>query len=534
MIALLPFQRQAVANIQARVAAGAKCVLLQSATASGKTVIAGQFLKEYLAENRASKVLILVNLQVLVGQTYDTLVDFFNIQPAVLHDEIIRNQTGQIFPIRGFGAQVVITMPETFINTRNNQNQLVNDPTWIPDQIIIDEAHKGTSVNYQTIRNWYPDAKILGLTATPYREKNEEGEHLTEWYGDNLITTISIPELIEMGRLVQPNYFEYDENSHVVDTWKESTKHSDNKKTILFTRDTRDSLLRLEAFLMAGIPARIVTSGTDDIIDNQNAINVGSIMRLAYGTPLTVNRDGARVMVTSQTPAQRQEIYKSFENEVDVLISVSALCEGFDSPIAKFCFLCRSVGNHALYHQMIGRCLRAHALKNEAVISDFYGNIAKHGPIETYKWALDAPNPDIKHLGRERNVSLNEYNKKIGLTVRCQECNHVYDIKKHHSCVQCQTRNELTIIGDVSDWIAPFPKLKDKKQFEDFKNMVRKLRGADPKNPAYKSWIGQCNRAAGVELFDPVTGAINPTLQFLKAIANNDLTKKQKYAGNIN
>jgi superfamily II DNA or RNA helicase len=530
MIELLHFQKQAVANIHAMLAANATRVLLQSATASGKTVIGAQFLKEYLEINPNHNVLVLLNLQVLIGQTYDTLVNHFGLKPAVLHDEIIRNTDGIVFPRRGFNSNVLITMPVTLVNTSAGKNRLEYDPTWIPNLILIDEAHKATSLNFQIIRDSYPDAIVLGLTATPYREKNEEGEHLTEWYGDNLITTISIPELIELGRLVQPIYFEFDEDTHAVNKWEELTTNSTNKKTILFTRDTRHSLMMLEAFLTAGINARIVTSGSEDIIDDKNLINVPHLMELTKGAPLLVNRIENRINVTTQTPAQRQEIFRSFEQDVDVLISVNALCEGFDSPIAKFCFLCRTVGNHALLHQMIGRTLRAHPTKSEAIVADFYGNIGTHGHIEDYEWNLNAPTPDTKHLSTQRTITLNDMRKRSSITIRCTECNHVYDIKKSRTCSHCETLNEITMTGDVSDWTEPFPNLKLPKQFADFSESARKLRGVRYDEPGYRNYMAQLNRKAGVEVYDMNSGAPNPRYRYLLNIAYKKLTKKDKFS----
>lgn len=432
---LLDFQTDALHNIT-RTLRQNSSVLLQSATASGKTVIASQYIQQCVTNKL--NVLVLVNLQVLVGQ-FDATLEAFGVDASVLHDEITRDKNGNLFT-QDWNNQVQITMPITLINTINGQNKLSYDNKWKPDIIVIDEAHKGTSLYYQTIRDQFPNAKILGLTATPYREQNEDGEHLTEWYGDRLITTISVRDLIKLGRLVQPEYFQLDSDDHIVNTWLDLAK---DKPTIIFTKDTAHSLYIKAAFEKAGIPTGLVTSGSD------------------------VNPDQ---IVASQTPLQRQSMFNDFENGVyKVLVSVNALCEGFDCPIAEVVMLARTVGNHALYHQMIGRVLRAFKGKISALIIDFYNNITTHGHIEDYEWSLIAEENDSMYVQKERNVGLETYNKKSSVYYVCHECNHVYDIKKKSSCKHCLSKCKVQIITTGFDLLRKHFEIKDNKDFNLFR-----------------------------------------------------------------
>lgn len=413
----LGFQVAAVAAVAAKFSS-AKRVLMQSATGSGKTVMAGMFLKNYLAQPGA-KVLVLVNLQALVGQFHDTLRDF-GMSVSVLHDEIKSNKDGERYSL-DYTRQVLLTMPTTFKNTRGGQNGLPWDDTFEPTLILIDEAHKGTSADFQFIRDLYPNALVLGLTATPYRAKNEEGECLVaDWYGDNVVFTVSVRDLIDMKRLVQPLYVECKADDHVVNTWLRETAGHTNRRTIVFTGTTKESVALEKAFTQAGISTRIITSGSDDGVD---------------------------FYVTSQTPLQRQVIYNDFDaGRVEVLISVSALCEGFDSPLAKFCFLKRRVGNHAFYHQMVGRVLRWHDSKDgHAVVVDFHGNRREHGCIVDYQWSLEATKPSNAFVERAETMSKSLFLKKTNVYHACSACNHVYDIKVRKTCNHCDTAHDVKL-----------------------------------------------------------------------------------------
>ena len=66
----------AVCKLQQQATNTTRSVLLQSATGSGKTVIATDFIFNFLATNKNHKVLILLNRQILIGQTFDTLKVF--------------------------------------------------------------------------------------------------------------------------------------------------------------------------------------------------------------------------------------------------------------------------------------------------------------------------------------------------------------------------------------------------------------------------------------------------------------------------
>lgn len=492
---LLEFQQAAVARIKALFASASR-ILLQSATGSGKTVIAGAFVADYLAENPNHKVLCLVGLQALVTQFHETIQNF-KVPVSVLHDEITRAKDGTRFTC-DYKRRFLLTMPETFLNTVAQINQLTYDPDWMPTLILIDEAHKGTSEFYQLIRDMFPEANILGMTATPFRDKNKSGEHLTEWYGDNLITTISVRELIDMGRLVQPKYFSLESDAHVVETWKRLTQGETNKGTIVFTRDTRHSFALKEAFEANGVTVRVITAGTDS---------------------------DPNFYITPQTPNQRSAIFREFDTgEVDVLISVNALCEGFDSPRAKYCFLTRGVGNHALYHQMVGRVLRAYKDKDFGYIVDFHDNIKSHGHIEDYQWSLDEIIPDnlfLKGTGREVTVSLETFTRKSSVFYRCESCNHVYDVKKAARCTHCRAPANVKVESRVDELFlrqsgivadkALLEKIASKFPAARRKEVIGK--GTSYETCAQKVFRNQCK----LDCFDE-TGELRPEFAFLDVI----------------
>lgn len=389
-----------------------KTTLLCSPTGSGKTVTAS-----WVVEHFNVPTLFLVNRQTLVSQSYETLSQF-QLIPSVFHNTIKKTISGLVMNDDYMKSNTVISLVET----------LATDVfEFTPLLIVIDEAHKATSESYQELRKRYPNAMILGLSATPKREQNKEGEELVDWY-EVMVTSTSLIELIRQGRLARPTYHCMNENDHVVETWIDMTALEENKRTIVFTYDARHSLAVLKSFEEAGVKAEIITSGSD--------------------------LEGAELKF--QTVNQRNDIFRRFRSgETSVLISMNALCEGFDEPAAKYCFLLRKVGAVALLHQMCGRVLRKFDDKPEGHIVDFCGNIEEHGPIEEYVWELDGSgHKESLVVQNGASIYYGYFTRKPKVFVICEECSHVYNVAAEENCPGCAAHNSVKVS-------ATFSQLKD-------------------------------------------------------------------------
>jgi len=447
MFVLEPFQRNAVANIAARFASY-KRVLLQSATGSGKTVMAVEYVRMWLEANPGKNVLALFNLQCLLPQ-FEASFDFHGMRAevAIFHDQITRAKDGSrlVDHQTATHRRIMLTMPETMANAIKGKGaaDLQLDAEWLADVglMLIDEAHKGTSDNFQYIRD-HIDCQVLGLTATPMRVKNKDGECLANDWVYELVTTVSIRELIEMGRLVRPLYYDLDESADLFREWQKAVaKHSvidGNKQTIWFCRDTDHAKKWERKLLEIGETCAVITSVADEEL----------------GT-------------TSQTPNQREAITKQFEAcEITHLISIQALCEGFDAPIAKYCIIDRGVGNKALYQQILGRVLRPYEGKEHGHIIDRCNNHAKHGDIEDYVWNLEAEAADavVVKLGEKRVLSAEQAERATKIMVDCETvgCPSVYNAKEHFSCPHCQTAHTIEVEVSVGSWFAnKLPQVKE-------------------------------------------------------------------------
>lgn len=208
VIALRPYQVEAVERVRAAIRAGKRRILLVLATGGGKTVVAAHVVSSAVAKSR--RVVFVAHRRELIRQTFAKLVrnglppdlvgivmagvesrpaDLFAHDVSALRDDELWGALARRRPT----APVQVASIDTLRNRQRPAGDLV----------IIDEAHRALAKSYRDLTEAYPDAVHLGLTATPYRA---DGRGLGELYED-LVVVASPRLLIEQGFLVAPRVF---------------------------------------------------------------------------------------------------------------------------------------------------------------------------------------------------------------------------------------------------------------------------------------------------------------------------------------
>jgi len=442
---MTPYDFQTQTKNKVNVALEHGNTLLIAPTGAGKTFMGSMVAQEHIA--KGGRVLWLVNLVALLSQTYTETSMFSEVNSFLLHGTCRRDIDGNsVRNIIKTKDEAYINVPEAIGNLMitsaisfNNFHAINMVMDFEPTLIVIDEAHKGTSEEWQKVRNLFPNVPILGLTATPSRaQSKDDQERLRNWYSQT-VTASTIRDLIELGQLVQPEYIDhYDiDRDNVVDVWLEVTKGEENRRTIVFAKSKDHAKKVTDAFINRGITAERVIS--EDAGEESNTIN------------------------------EKLARFQRFRNgETEVLVSVYALCEGFDEKLARYCFLLRNVGgedavspvNRALFQQMVGRILRAYranpALKPNGVVVDFCTNVQRFGPVEDWDWDLDQEEEQTrightKQLSSDGELLLGDVQKRTHLYHTCEHCGHVFNIKKFERCParNCGTEHGQSIVFTV-------------------------------------------------------------------------------------
>lgn len=412
MLKLRNYQEGAVEGIRQSYRDGFRSPLLVLPTGGGKTVVFSYVAAQ--TASRGKRVLILVHRIELLRQTANKLTE-----AGVYHGLINPKYTPNLH------APVQVASVQTVVNRL--------DKIHAPDLIIVDEAHHALAGTWKKIIGAFPNARVLGVTATPCRG---DGTGLGVQAGgvfDDLVMGPQIAELIDMGFLVKPRIY--------------APKEKLDLSAVRTVRGDYD------------------TKQLNEVVDKPTITGdaVQHYMKLCPGTPAVVfcvsvnhaqhvaeefRRAGFRAYHADGTLDDdvRARILGGLGNgTVDVVTSCDLISEGTDIPAIGCAILLRPTQSLGLYIQQVGRALRTADGKSSAIILDHVGNVITHGlPDEERQWSLEGEKrKKRKKNDDEENVRVsqcpscfcihepNGHNVMTdsGWKPACPHCGHVYETK---------------------------------------------------------------------------------------------------------
>lgn len=243
--------------------------------------------------------------------------------------------------------------------------------------IIIDECHLVNSDGgmYHDFIHSLPNAKSLGLTATPYRLANTpDGQQLqfinrtSPKIFDECLYYIQNKVLFDAGHLSKLEYFD----NNVVDR----TMIRMNSAGTDFDEDSLRSYYRQINI------ANITIGAANDLLSKRKNLlvfcaSIEDAYKVQEGVP------GSVVLTGLTEDRKRSEILNNFKKGIiRCVINVGVLTTGFDYPELEAVLFSRSTMSLSLYYQIIGRGMRPHVNKESCWIMDLGGNINLFGKIE--------------------------------------------------------------------------------------------------------------------------------------------------------
>lgn len=248
------------------------------------------------------------------------------------------------------------------------------------ENIIIDECHLVNSKGgmYNDFISYFPKAKVLGLTATPYRlHSTMEGaqlKFLTRTYPkifSSVLYYVQNDVLFNAGFLSKLEYFSF----NVVDRSMLQLNSSG-------TDFTEQSIKRY--YKSIDMPSVIVKYAVRLLDKRPNLLIFCSLIEEAQ---IVTRRIPGSVILTGETKKdERERILSQFKSgKIRCVVNVGVLTTGFDYPELEVVLIARSTMSLALYYQIVGRAMRIAPNKKDAWIVDLGGNVNFFGKIETMK-----------------------------------------------------------------------------------------------------------------------------------------------------
>lgn len=376
-------------------------VMVQMPTGTGKTVLISEVVKREERRVKNPCVWIVVHRRELVEQIKETLERRLG---TSLDAEREKSSVIEVFSIQWLSR---------------HYQELEERPSLI----VIDEAHHAVAKTYEEVMNAYPNAKKLGVTATPCRLTKRGFTDLFEV----LLCSHSIAKFIKEGYLSDFDYISLNPNSEdqkKIDGLEKRAADGDyNIAEMQEVLDCKPSIGRLYQTI------NDFASGKKGIV---YAINIEHAEHIAE----YYREQGlAAVAISSKTPKEERrrmiELFKEGSagdkpycaslslittvgqdetpKGIQILVNVDLFGEGFDCPDVEFIQLARPTLSLAKYLQMVGRGLRVAKGKECCTLLDNVGLYRLFGlPTTDWDWSAmflgrQAGKGDIV---RERDMSI--------------------------------------------------------------------------------------------------------------------------------
>lgn len=356
-----------------------RSVMVQMPTGTGKTVLMTEVIRTWTIDHGTLNILIVAHRRELIEQIKDTLD---------------RRTEGHNF--------VSVTSIQKLSRAKENDS-LFNRQYSL---IIVDEAHHALAKTYRALWERWPEAKFLGLTATPCRLSGEGFEDLF----DVLLQGEDIQWFIDQKWLSDFEYVSARPDSlvmHQIGGLRKRGADGDYQtKEMVTVMDVPESIAHLydsyEAFAWGkkGIVYAIDRAHAQHIAEYYQSKSVrcavidsktpagerAQIVEKYKGSPGLETAHRGQTLCDSLCCSQEGQSPCAVD-PIDVIVNVDIFSEGFDCPEVEFIQLARPTLSLSKYLQQVGRGMRVSEGKDCVLILDNVGLYQTFGlPTDRRDW----------------------------------------------------------------------------------------------------------------------------------------------------
>lgn len=253
----------------------------------------------------------------------------------------------------------------------SNYQQLHDVAKWfskdkdVIDLIIIDEAHHQKAKTYQEIINFFPNAKIISLTATPFRSDGQriEGKNIYTYHFSDAVKKGYIRNIKTVNvtpQEVKISFSDEEGKNYSLEDIIKMKEESWFRKNIALSQDACDSIAKKAYEKLKQLRSDFPKESHQIIAAAMSIRHAREIVKPAF------EKLGLKVgMVSSQNQdTNEQELIKLKQDKLDVIINIGMLGEGFDHKPLGVAAIFRPFASLNPYIQFVGRVIRSHGDTN--------------------------------------------------------------------------------------------------------------------------------------------------------------------------
>lgn len=334
-------------------------------TASGKSLIIAYIVKEL-----HGNVLILQPSKELLEQNYRKYAEAIKTSPDLEPASIYSASVG----VKERGRVTFATIGSIY-----KQPELFEDTHYV----IIDECHYVPPQRGSMYTKFltHITAKVIGLTATPYRLKTYNDPFTRRKYSkinllnrerpsffNKFLYIVPTSKLYEGGYLAPINYIEMRFDGSVLKFNSTGAEYSE--KSVIEAMERNQITQRIP-----GVLKQAYEKGRKSCLVFTRSVDEAAA--LAQQVPFSD-------YIHAETPkAERSKIIAGFKNgSIKTLFNVAVLTTGFDYPDLDTIIIARPTMSLALFVQMVGRGMRIADGKDHCSVLDMCGNLKRFGKLE--------------------------------------------------------------------------------------------------------------------------------------------------------
>ena len=335
--------------------------LIVAPTGAGKTIMLSALVGKRHEKGR--RILVIQHRDELVSQNK---AKFEKVNPYITTS--IVNGT-----VKHWDGEAVFSMVQTMSRDRNLRDR----PMF--DMVVVDEGHHAAAPTYMKVINAVLEdndsAEIVGFTATPNRG---DGKGLRSVF-NNCAHQIELATLIREGFLVRPKSF-------VIDLGVGEQLDNVTKRGKEYDMEEVAAIMDRQV-----INDRIVSEWTEKASGRKTVVFCSTVSHAEHVCDSFINSGVKANFVTGETDKdERAQMLHDLEfGDLQVIVNVAVLTEGFDAPPVSCVILTRPCSQKGTMVQMIGRGLRIldpelypNTVKTDCIVMDFGTSIITHGGLD--------------------------------------------------------------------------------------------------------------------------------------------------------
>ena len=340
---LRPYQNEAKTAVFEQWEQGNSKTLVVLPTGCGKTIVFAKITEQCVQQG--DRVLILAHRGELLEQASDKLQKATGLHSAIEKAE----QT-----CKGSWYRVVVGSVQTLMREKR-LSSFDNDYF---DTIIIDEAHHALSESYTRILEYFDNAKVLGVTATPDRG---DMKNLGQVF-NSLAYEYTLPKAIKEGYLSPIKAVTIPLQ---LDLSTVATQAGDFKASDIDTA--------LDPYLYS------IADEMQKYCKDRKTVVFLPLVKTSQKFRDILNSKGFNAAEVNGNSLDRTEILEDFDKgKYNVLCNSMLLTEGWDCPSVDCVVVLRPTKVRGLYCQMVGRGTRLCEGKSELLLLDFLWHTERH------------------------------------------------------------------------------------------------------------------------------------------------------------